>query len=133
MRYVSPEPNSGCWLWEGALTSAGYGHMGRGGTNGGSGTVHRLMWEMENGPAPEGMWVLHRCDVRACCNPAHLFLGTPLDNMRDMHAKGRGRIESGPAAIAAKTHCKRGHPFSAENTYLHRGRRHCRQCRRGAF
>ena len=43
---------------------------------------------------------------------------------------GRGKIEAGPASIAARTHCKHGHPFSEENTYLWRGTRHCRACRR---
>lgn len=130
-RFISPEPNSGCWLWEGAQNNVGYGKIGLGGAREGTALVHRLMWEHSNGAVPEGMFVLHRCDVRACCNPDHLFLGTALDNMRDMHAKGRGRIEAGPAAIAARTHCKHGHPFSPENTYLHRGQRHCRQCRSG--
>jgi hypothetical protein len=129
MRRVSPEPNSGCWLWEGSQNGNGYGHIGLGGTGGGNGLVHRLMWELHNGTVPDGLWVLHRCDVRACCNPDHLFLGTPLDNMQDMHAKGRGRIETGPASIAAQTHCRAGHPYTEASTYLWRGRRYCRVCR----
>lgn len=53
-------------------------------------SAHRFAWELTNGPIPDGMNVLHACDNRACCNPAHLFLGTQKDNMIDMHAKGRG-------------------------------------------
>jgi hypothetical protein len=131
MRHVSPEPNSGCWLWEGAQNNVGYGKIGLGGGDGGSGLVHRLLWEQANGPIPAGMFVLHRCDVRACCNVDHLFLGTPLDNMQDMHAKGRGKIEAGPAGQTAKTHCPQGHPYDEENTYLWRGHRLCRACRAG--
>jgi hypothetical protein len=74
-----PEPNSGCWIWLGALTD-GYGSMvvGRG-----TDKVHRLMWLVTHGEIPAGICVLHHCDNRACCNPDHLYLGTKLDNARD--------------------------------------------------
>jgi hypothetical protein len=51
--------------------------------------AHRAAWEAENGPIPSGLHVLHECDVPACINVAHLFLGTPLDNVSDMISKGR--------------------------------------------
>jgi hypothetical protein len=51
---------------------------------------HRRAWTEANGPIPDGMFVLHHCDNRACSNVEHLFLGTQTDNMRDMLAKGRG-------------------------------------------
>ena len=51
--------------------------------------VHRVAWELVRGPIPDGLDVLHSCDVRLCAKPDHLFLGTHLDNMRDMISKGR--------------------------------------------
>jgi hypothetical protein len=86
-KYSIPEPNSGCWLWMGAQRgSSGYGCICfRGKTS----RAHRVSWEAHKGPIPEGMNVLHKCDVRMCINPDHLFLGTQGDNMRDMCAKGR--------------------------------------------
>ena len=87
---LCPEPNSGCWLWEGS-TGPGkpgfrYGDFRR---NGRHGLVHRYMYEKYIGPIPPGMHVLHRCDVPICGNPAHLFVGTNLDNIRDSVAKSR--------------------------------------------
>lgn len=120
---IIPEPNSGCHLWEGAVTTAGYGLVGR---NGKLIYVYRLVWEKTNGPIPAGLHVLHRCDVPCCVNVEHLFLGTHYDNMRDMAAKGRAN--GGGAFNSAKLVCKRGHPFDEANTRWDNGKRQCRQC-----
>src|SRR6185295_14325894 len=68
-----------CWLWTGPRDRDGYGKVGLHRV-----LAHRLAWTIAAGRITDGKRVLHRCDVRACCNPAHLFLGTQGDNMRDM-------------------------------------------------
>lgn len=85
---------SECWLWQGkAKTAYGYGLLGKGGRSdrsGGNVAAHRVSWELHCGPIPAGLFVLHKCDIPACVNPNHLFLGTIRDNALDMFAKGRG-------------------------------------------
>jgi hypothetical protein len=87
---ISPEPNSGCWLWVGAFNGSGYGIVDRYDI-GQRERAHRFVWRARFGSIPRGTCVLHRCDVRACVNPGHLFLGSRLDNVRDMCRKGRDR------------------------------------------
>jgi hypothetical protein len=89
--------DGGCIEFVGARTDFGYGRIGRGGRGTGWEATHRVAWQLENGPIPDGLFVCHKCDNPPCCNVDHLFLGTPADNMLDMVSKGRGRrqIEGG--------------------------------------
>jgi hypothetical protein len=75
-----------CWLWTASGGSHGYGNLR---VKGRTRTSHTLAWELTYGPIADGLWVLHKCDVRRCCNPSHLFLGTAADNSQDMGRKGR--------------------------------------------
>lgn len=112
-----------CWLWTGAVAGFGYGVCG---SRGRRARAHRVAYTLEVGPIPPGMQVLHRCDTPRCVRPDHLFLGTQLDNMRDMHAKGRDRNQNTDKVV-----CKHGHPLTPENVYVYRdGHRGCRPCLR---
>lgn len=86
----------GCWPTTCAPNEHGYGVLTVS-ENGAKRVrkVTRLVWAAIHGPIPDGLWVLHRCDNPPCARPSHLFLGTPLDNVRDMLAKGRARPGNG--------------------------------------
>ncbi len=90
---VSPGNFTECWHWQGAFTSLGYGVISDRGQHIGA---HRFSWVLHFGPIPGALQVLHRCDNPACVNPYHLFLGTQLDNVRDMDAKGRRVTQCNP-------------------------------------
>jgi hypothetical protein len=76
-----------CWPWTGAITSQhGYGCVQWQGRVLGA---HKVAWVLTNGPVPKGLCVLHKCDNRPCCNPAHHFLGTKKDNSKDAFSKDR--------------------------------------------
>jgi hypothetical protein len=92
-----------CWPWTASCDLYGYGRIWAGD---GSETVlkaHRVAWELAAGePVPAGLWVLHSCDNPVCVNPAHLWLGTHDDNMRDMNEKGRQACQRGEKNSSAK-------------------------------
>lgn len=77
----------GCWVWTAATSWKGYGKFST--THKTFEASHRLAWILTNGLIPDGLHVCHRCDNPPCCRPDHLFLGTALDNHRDMVLKGR--------------------------------------------
>lgn len=118
-----PSDPSGCWVWTAGRCSSGYGtffYHGR------VQPSNRVAWMLMVGQIPADKIVCHTCDNPACVNPAHLWLGTHLDNARDKMAKGRH-------TWAEKTHCIRGHLLSGDNLYISPqkgGLRVCRTCAR---
>lgn len=114
-----PEPNSGCWLWLGTANSQGYGTLQDDGL---TIRAHRVVYEAEVGPIPEGLVIDHLCRNRICVNPSHLEPVTFKENVL--------RGISPPANNARKTHCPRGHALSEPNVNRRRGYRACVECER---
>lgn len=111
------QAENGCWEWVASVTSTGYGQFR---FDGRVRKTHRLAYLALVGPVPEGLVLDHLCRNRGCCNPAHLEVVTQRENLL--------RGEGFNAVNAAKTHCIRGHEFTAVNTYWYDDRRHCRAC-----
>ena len=120
-----------CWLWVGSVAGHGYGNFGiKVDREWKHGRAHRLAYEHFVGLAGD-LLVCHKCDVRSCVNPEHLFIGTAKDNLQD--AAQKGRVYRGGADVPwtrAKTHCKRGHPLSGDNLSTYENRRVCLACMR---
>lgn len=118
-----------CHVWTASKTPFGYGYFVP--TTKTHIYAHRWMLGHVRGAAlaPEE-WALHKWDNPSCVNPRHLYVGDRAQNMRDCVERGRLKNPIADAERAA-THCKRGHPFDAINTYRTRvGTRRCRACRR---
>lgn len=115
--------NNGCWIWTGATNTYGYGRIN---FNGRFVGVHRVSLKVYK-PSEfiEDLGTLHKCDVRNCFNPEHLYCGSQSDNLLQCVIDGRHQT-------ANKTHCVNGHEFSAENSSFVNGKRRCKVCHRDA-
>lgn len=130
---IMPEPNSGCWLWTGYVAPNGYGKMQVKLPGGGWTTkyAHREIYKAVKGEIPPGLDIDHRCRQRCCVNPDHLRPATRKENVANAV---RNR-----AKLLARTHCKRGHEFDADNTRWFKSPwsglpvRQCRTCLRVAM
>jgi hypothetical protein len=123
---VIPEPNSGCWIWMGSLSThdfGGYGRISKSIRNHRTKTyyAHRVGYELFKGPIPKGFDLDHLCRLHCCVNPDHLEPVTRSENFR------RG---IGPWAVnARRTHCKHGHPLEPPHLYIRKdGKRMCKTC-----
>lgn len=112
---VSGPKGSGCWLWMGSKRNRGYGELHTGER---TEPAHRLSYQWFVGPILEGMTIDHICRVTSCVNPDHLRMMRMVDNCRLGNR------------FTARTACHKGHEFTQENTYLFRGYRCCRTCKR---
>jgi hypothetical protein len=108
-----------CWLWTAGKESEGYGRFK---LNGKGCKAHRISYELEVGPIPEGLQIDHLCRVRHCVNPEHLEAVTQRENI----LRGVGIT----ARHAQATHCPQGHEYNEANTYTNRQERSCRVCNR---
>ncbi len=130
LRQISPEPNTGCWLWLGSMAGSGYGQIGLGSRKQGVAVTHRVLYELMVGPIPQGLDLDHLCRVRLCVNPQHLEPVTRKENLR----RGIGHLPGTQASAAlarSKIHCKNGHERNDTNTrILYNGKRQCIPCNR---
>jgi len=125
---IQPEPNSGCWLWDGACDGKGYGILlgpGRKGLL----LAHRVVYQLIRGPIPNGLCLDHLCRVRCCVNPDHLEAVTLRENI--LRGEGPAKLRLYAQLKKDRPHCKRGHPYVGDNYRLGKeGDRICKVCER---
>ena len=126
IKYVHINKETNCWEWTGALNTDGYGIFYYPGN---SRLAHRVAYEHDIGPIASGMHVDHKCIVKHCVNPDHLQQVSNLENQLLA-------VERKENFSSAKTHCKRGHEFTEDNTryylkpHTNTVKRSCRACKK---
>jgi hypothetical protein len=115
----------GCWLWIAFKNNQGYGVIRENRINI---LAHRMSLKLSGVDLPDDKNALHKCDVPACVNPEHLYVGTQKENARDVVIRGRHRNQN-----TGKTHCVHGHEFTKENTFIEKKGRRCRECNKIAL
>jgi hypothetical protein len=119
---IIPEPNSGCWLWLGAIMKPDSYGVAAVTEKGKSRLAHRIVYEGIVGLVPKGLQLDHLCRMRCCVNPDYMEVVT--------HRVNTLRGNSVSAICARRNHCKHGHEYTVENTIVRRGgSRRCRTCR----
>jgi hypothetical protein len=114
---------NGCWIWTAGKYRAGYGKFS---INWKNMNAHRASYIIHKGPFDYSKLVLHKCDVKLCVNPDHLYIGDKSRNLKDAYERG----QAVPWNRDVKS-CKQGHPFDHANTITTSdGRRSCSQCRK---
>ncbi len=125
---LHPVLGTRCWVWTASTSEFGYGvtHDADGRTI----LAHRLSYQLEHGVTlASEICILHRCDNPPCVSPEHLFEGDRVINNEDMRSKGRACIPNLGEFQRSKTHCPRGHEYTAANTYRKKnGYRECYAC-----
>jgi hypothetical protein len=136
---ISPEPNTGCWLWTGSERSFGYGCCAKNGKNY---PAHRAAYELFKGPIPSGLEIDHLCHVTFCVNPDHLEPVTRQVNIKRRRNGGPNKGQRKANTVLhpntaknlmhnkRKTHCPHGHEYSGDNLKIRPcGRRECKICK----
>lgn len=111
---------TGCWLWKGKPRNGKYGYFQY---KYRSYPAHRISYQLKVNRLKVDELVLHKCHNMLCVNPAHLYVGTQKDNVRDMLLAKRGHYQR-------RTHCPHGHEYSAVNTQMVNGKRYCKECKK---
>lgn len=124
--FISPEPNTGCWLWTGTGRKD---HAQFQWARNQPMMANRASWIINRGPIPEGSLICHHCDNGWCVNPDHLYVGDFKTNRRDMLSRKRWSHPYG-----RRLHCSKGHEYAVLGLYVAAdGSRVCRECHRLAM